>query len=52
VTAADVQRVAGRFLDSDRSAVVVVGPVEGFRAQLENLGPLQIRDIHGRPAES
>ncbi|NIN71865.1 MAG: hypothetical protein GTO46_08030 [Gemmatimonadetes bacterium] len=52
VTAADVQRVAGRFLDSERSAVVVVGPVEGFRPQLEALGLLQIRDIHGRPAES
>jgi zinc protease len=52
VTAADVRRVAGRFLESDRSAIVVVGPVEDFRAQLEALGPLQIRDIHGRPAGS
>lgn len=52
VTAADVQRVAQRFLASERSAIVVVGPVEDFRAQLEDLGQLQIRDIRGRPAES
>jgi zinc protease len=52
VTAADVQRVAGRFLASERSAIVVVGPLEDFRTRLEDLGPLQIRDVHGRPAES
>lgn len=52
VTAAAVQRVAGRFLDSDRSAIVVVGPVADLRPQLEALAPFQLRDIHGRPADS
>jgi len=52
VSAADVQRVAARLLASERAAIVVVGPVEDFRTQLEAIGPLQIRDVRGRLAGS
>ncbi|UCC73350.1 MAG: insulinase family protein [Gemmatimonadota bacterium] len=51
VTASDVQNVAQRFLASESFAVVVVGPVHDFRSDLESLGPVQMRDIHGRPTE-
>jgi predicted Zn-dependent peptidase len=45
----DVQRVAERLLRSDQAAIVVVGPVDEFRAELEGLGAVEIRDKHGRP---
>jgi zinc protease len=51
VTRDDVGRVAERLLDSDRIAIVVVGPVRDFASELEKLGPLEFRDVHGRPAE-
>jgi zinc protease len=51
VTRDDIQRVAGRLLVTDRIAIVVVGPVRDFASELEEMGPLQIRDIRGRPAE-
>jgi zinc protease len=47
VTCEDVQRIAERVLDTDRSAVVVVGPIEEFRSELESLGPVETRDIYG-----
>lgn len=50
VTRADVQRLAGRFLCTQRAAIVVVGPARDFQAELESVGPLEIRDIHGRAA--
>jgi predicted Zn-dependent peptidase len=50
VTRADVGRVAERLLPGDDAAIVVVGPVEGFQADLAELGPVEMRDIHGRPA--
>jgi zinc protease len=52
VATTDVQRVAGRFLDSENAAIVVVGPADDFRSGLEALGPLQIRDTRGRTVES
>lgn len=50
VTGADVQRVAERLLPGDDVAIVVVGPVEGIQAELAELGQVEMRDIHGRPA--
>jgi zinc protease len=50
VTAADVQRVARRYINPDNFAVVVVGDrsriESGIRAL--NEGPLQLRDLWGR----
>ncbi len=51
VTREDVQRVAERLLDTDRSAIVVVGPIEEFRSELEPLGQVEIRDIYGKLAD-
>ncbi len=51
VTAAEVCRIAEQLLVTERAAIVVVGPVEDFRSELDSLGPLEVRDIHGRPAE-
>lgn len=48
VTRDDVRRVAERLLDAGRAAVVVVGPVDDFRSELETLGSVEVRDIHGR----
>ncbi len=50
VTRADVQRLAERYLSTQRAAIIVVGPVRDCHAELETLGPLEIRDIHGRAA--
>ena len=46
---ADVQRVANRLLSTETASVVVVGPVDGFLSELEELGTVEIRDTHGRP---
>lgn len=51
VTREDVQRVSERLLDTERAAIVVVGPVADFREELESLGAVEIRDVHGHPAE-
>jgi zinc protease len=51
VSKSDVQRVSKRLLDTDRSAIVVVGPVSDFRSELEKLAKVDLRDIRGNPAE-
>lgn len=50
VTAADVQRVARRYIDPDRFAVVVVGDRATIEAGVKalNEGPVTIRDLWGR----
>jgi predicted Zn-dependent peptidase len=50
VTAADVQRVARRYIDPARVAVVVVGDVARIRPGIEalGLGPVSLRDLEGR----
>ena len=48
---ADVQRVANRLLSTETAAVVVVGPVDGFLPELEELGTVEIRDTYGRPSD-
>jgi zinc protease len=45
----EVQRIAERLLDTRRFRVVVVGPVDDLVAELEDVGPVERRDIHGRP---
>ncbi|UCF18230.1 MAG: insulinase family protein [Gemmatimonadota bacterium] len=50
VSRADVQRAAERLLDTGSAAIVVVGPMRDFHAELQSLGEVEIRDIRGRPA--
>jgi predicted Zn-dependent peptidase len=47
VTAADVQRVAGKYVTPDRFAVVVVGDRQAVEEKLKalNLGPLTVRSV-------
>ena len=51
VTAANVQRVAERYVDPSKLAVVVVGDRKAIEAGLRslNLGELSIRDLTGQP---
>jgi zinc protease len=48
---ADVQRVAERLLSTETAAVAVVGPVDRFLSELEELGSVEIRDTYGRPGD-
>ncbi len=50
VTRADVRRAAEKLLDTENSAIVIVGPVSDFRSELESLGSVEIRDVRGQPA--
>lgn len=50
VTGTDVLEAAKQHLDSHRAAVVVVGPANGFHADLGSLGTVEVRDVRGRPA--
>jgi zinc protease len=52
VTAADVQRVAQRYFDPSRVAVVVVGDTLKIRPGIEalHLGPIVPAGLDGRPA--
>ncbi len=51
VTAEDVQRVARRYLDPARMAIVIVGDAAAIEASLRATGiaPVERRDIYGRP---
>lgn len=50
VTAADVQRVARKYITPDRLAVVVVGDVARIQPGIEalNLGPISRRNLEGK----
>jgi len=48
---ADVQRVANRLLSTETASVVVVGPVDRFLSELEELGTVEARDASGRPGD-
>jgi predicted Zn-dependent peptidase len=50
VSAADVQRVAQKYLDLDRLTTVMVGPASALRPQLEGLplGPIEVRSAPAR----
>jgi zinc protease len=43
----DVQRAAGRLLQTDRATIVIVGPLADFLDELTELGPFERRDIRG-----
>ncbi len=49
VTAADVQRVARKYLPAEKAAVIVVGDVATIRPGIEalNLGPISVRNLEG-----
>ena len=51
VTRADVQRVARQYLDPTRMTIVVVGDLAKIRPGIEatGIGPVEIRDVQGRP---
>ena len=51
VTVTDVQRVAQRYVDPSRFAVVIVGDRKAIEAGLKalNIGELSIRDMTGQP---
>jgi zinc protease len=50
VTAADVKRVAGTFLDPSRMRAVIVGDWEAIKPGLKSLGwgPIELRDASGK----
>ncbi|HJS46447.1 MAG TPA: pitrilysin family protein [Gemmatimonadales bacterium] len=50
---ADVQRAARQYLTPDRMTIVVVGDLATIRPGLEalKLGPIEVRDVEGRPLE-
>jgi zinc protease len=52
VTREDVQRISKRLLDTDRSAIVIVGPIDEFRSELEELGRVESRDVFGNLSDS
>ncbi len=51
VTAADVQRVAGKYLKPDATVVVAVGDRSKIEADLQklNMGSVEARDLDGKP---
>jgi zinc protease len=50
VTAADLTRVANRYVHPDRAAIVIVGKASEIREPLSQLGyPLTVYDIDGQP---
>ena len=53
VSQADVQRVAQRYIDPDRLAIVVVGDRQSIEGTVRalGLGNVSIRDLSGQPSE-
>jgi len=51
VTAADVQRVARRFVLPDQATIVVVGDAAKVLPGLERIAPVTLVDLEGRPLE-
>ncbi|HVR44839.1 MAG TPA: hypothetical protein VMS56_15505 [Thermoanaerobaculia bacterium] len=50
VSEADVQRVAARYVDPDKGAIVIVGRSSEIRAPLGQLGvPVSVVDVDGVP---
>jgi zinc protease len=49
VTAADVQRVARRYVNPETHQIVVVGDAGKIRAILEKFGPVEVYNTEGRP---
>jgi zinc protease len=53
VTVADIQRVARKYVRSDRFTVIIVGDVATIRSGIEalKLGPVSVRDMTGKPVQ-
>ncbi|HEV7590206.1 MAG TPA: insulinase family protein [Longimicrobium sp.] len=51
VTAADVQRVARRFVHPDQATIVVVGDAAKVLPGLERIAPVTLVDLEGKPLE-
>jgi len=49
VTAADVARVAKKYVNPDNMQVVAVGEASKIKAVLEKFGPVEVYDIEGKP---
>ena len=49
VTASDVQRVARKYILTDRPAIVVVGDAAKLRKELSTLGPVAVLNAKGAP---
>jgi predicted Zn-dependent peptidase len=49
VTAADVQRVARKYIDLDALQVVAVGDASQIKPILEKYGSVEIFDTDGKP---
>jgi predicted Zn-dependent peptidase len=49
VTAADVQRVAKKYVNPDNMQVVAVGEAAKIKAVLEKFGPVEVYDTEGKP---
>jgi zinc protease len=49
VTKDDVRRVARKYLDPSRLAIVVVGDRKSIEAPLAKLAPVELRDLEGDP---
>jgi zinc protease len=45
----DVRRVARKYLDPSRLAIVVVGDRKSIEAPLAKLAPIELRDLEGDP---
>jgi zinc protease len=50
VTAEQVQEVARKYILSDRPVIVVVGDASKLSKDLKTIGPVQVFDIEGKPA--
>lgn len=50
VTAADVQRIARKYLDPETMQVVAVGDAQKIKPVLEKYGPVEVYDSNGAPA--
>ncbi|MGH9860893.1 MAG: M16 family metallopeptidase [Candidatus Acidiferrales bacterium] len=51
ITAADVQRVAKKYLNPETLQIVAVGDVEKIKAVMEKYGPVEIYDAEGKMVE-
>jgi len=49
VTVPEVQRVARKYIDPDRTNIVLVGNSRAFADKVTSFGPLQYVDIYGHP---
>jgi zinc protease len=51
VTAADVQRVARRYLNPDRATIVVVGDASQILERVRAIAPVTVLDLEGNPVD-